>query len=111
MLTARLMITLSNLNPAELSSSGPWCFSPTTGRRRSSALNTAWSAPASPQPPLAANQALVGAVTKMIGAIHGRGSFTLASILELPAMLALKLPVLTFSTWRCSRCQLPGSSR
>src|SRR5260370_1220121 len=34
----------------------------------------------------------------MIGAIHGRGSVTLASIFELPAMLALKLPVLTLST-------------
>src|SRR5258708_2729378 len=34
----------------------------------------------------------------MIGAMHGRGIFTLASIFELPAMLALKLPVLTLST-------------
>src|SRR5258708_7364050 len=75
-----------------------WCFSPTAGRRCSSVRNAAWSAGASPQPPVAANQALFGAVTKMIGAIHGRGSVTLASIFELPAMLALKLPVLTLST-------------
>src|SRR5215469_18919144 len=50
--------------------------------------------------PVAANQASfpAGAVTNTIGAMQGRGSFTRASIFALPALLALKLPVLTLTT-------------
>jgi hypothetical protein len=36
------------------------------------------------QPPVAANQEPVGLVTKTIGAMHGRGSISFASILASP---------------------------
>ncbi len=50
------------------------------------------------QLPVAANQAPVGEATNTMGAMHGRGSVTLALISAFPLMLAGNWPVVTLAT-------------